>query len=185
MRTTTLVTEDSGSQVVWLSELKAALGIVDDSQDERLMMELDAAISWVGDYCRRPVRRGSYRTLMDNWDRIEGLLGIRIMGYVSAVTSVEYRTSSSTYATIATSVYQSQLGQHSALVIEAPNQSWPGLGEWMDNVRVTYSAGWLHSDVPHSIRTAVTLKVAHQLDIDEDSLVAVERMLEAWRLPPW
>lgn len=185
LRAQTLVSEDSGAQVVTLAQAKDHLCIVVDDQDDRIWREVDAAISASEDFLRRPLRRGSYQKLLDRWEIISGRYAIRLLGYVSAVTSIEYRDSNGTYQTIASSVYESLIDEHSTLIREAPNQSWPELQEYVDNVRVTASIGWLQSDVPFAVQQGALMMLSYIHDSDDSAKMAAHSLLAPWRLSPW
>jgi len=178
--------ETDAAQVVTLREAKAHLRITLDAEDDRTMVELDAAISWAADYMRRPVRRTQYTLSMPTWDRLRNnRAGVHLRGYVASVDSIEYTDSAGTLQTIASSVYEVKTGTHHAEVRELPNQSWPGLNEYMEAVKVTYTAGYTQADVPFPIKQAILLKLEHIHDDSAAALSSAESLCMAWILPPW
>lgn len=185
MKALTLVSETDVAQVVTLHEAKEHLRITLDAEDDRTFIELDAAISQAEDFTRRPIRRAQYRFSTDQWRLVEGVNAIRLNGFVSAVDSIEYRDSNGTLQTIATSVYDTLIGQHSTLIREAPNQSWPELAEYMENIRVTFTAGWSHTDVPYQVKLGVLMFLLWVHDADSAARETAEQILAPWRLPPW
>ena len=199
-RTITQLSVVDAAQVVTLVEAKSHLRLTDDYDDDRIVGEIDAAISWSEDITSRAIRRVQYLLSTDGFQRIDNRASIRLQGYVSSVDSIKYRNSAGTLQTIATTVYQTLKGQHSTLIREAQNQSWPPLEYFMDALQVTFTAGWIASDVPHQIRQAILLKLGslHFVrapgDNTDDHNTAIGRLgvegaaqalLNPWKLPVW
>lgn len=198
-RTLTPVAEGSGAQVVTLDEAKAHLRLTHDTEDDTIMAEIDAAISWAEDFAVRPIRRSQYLLTLDDFQMIEHRQSIRILGYVYSVDSVQYRDSNGTLQTIdgpsaspGPAVYEVLKGQHSTLIGVASGQSWPALHTYMDAIRVTFTAGWIATDVPYQIRQAILLKLGslHRRrapgdDADGGIDAAAQALLLPWKLPVW
>jgi hypothetical protein len=62
----------------------------------------------------------------------------------------------------------------------------------MDALQVTFTAGWISSDVPYQIRQAILLKLGsihfrRGPGDDEDGGIdgAAEALLKSWKLPVW
>ena len=191
-RTITPVAEIDSEQVVTLDDGKSHLRLTADEEDDRIVGEIDAAVSWAEDFTARAIRRSQYLLSMEAFQLIEHRASIRIQGYVSAVNSIQYRDSNGTLQTVATSVYQTLKGQHSTMIREAINQSWPALHQFMDAVQVTFTAGWIASDVPYQVRQAILLKLGSLHfrrgpgdDADGGIDNAAEALLKPWKLPVW
>lgn len=184
-RTVTLVEVGDDAPVVSLEAAKQHLRIIDDDADDLIFSEIDAAISWAEDQTARPIRRAEYLMTLESFQYIDGWPSIRIQGYVHAVDSIQYRNSAGTLQTIATSVYEVLKGQHSTMIREATNQAWPALHHYMDAVRVTFTAGWIDTDVPHPIRQAILLKISAIHDAEDGPEKAALSLLAPWKLPVW
>lgn len=191
-RTITLVTVPDAAQVVNLEQAKAHLRITEDDSDDQIEAEVEAAISWAEDFTARPIRRAQYLLSMECFQLIDRRWSIRIQGYVKTVDSIKYRDSTGTLQTVATSVYQALIGQHSTVIREAPNQSWPELQEYIDALQVTFTAGWIATDVPLPVKQAILLKLGSLHfrrgpgDEPDDGIdAAAEALLKPWKLPVW
>jgi uncharacterized phiE125 gp8 family phage protein len=197
-RTITPISEVDAAQVVTLEEAKDHLRLTGDDQLDRIAGEIDSAISWAEDLTARAIRRSQYLLSMETFQVIDHRQSIRIQGFVSSVDSIKYKDSSGTLQTVSTSVYQTLKGQHSTMIREAANQSWPALHQFMDALQVTFTAGWVSSDVPFQIRQAILLKLGsfHFVrapgDSDDANIVigrgvdiAAQALLKPWQLPVW
>lgn len=191
-RVLTVVSEVDAAQVVTLKEGKAHLRLTLDDEDERVMAEIDAAISWAEDFTARAIRRSQYLLSLETFQSIDHRASIRLQGYVSSVDSVKVKDSGGTLQTVATSVYQTLKGQHSTVIREAPNQSWPSLYHYLDAIQVTFTAGWIATDVPFQVRQAILLKLGSLHfrrgpgdEADGGIDAAAEALLKPWKLPVW
>jgi uncharacterized phiE125 gp8 family phage protein len=197
-RTITLVSVPDAAQVVTLEKAKAHLRVMDDDSDEQIVGEVEAAISWAEDFTARPIRRAQYLLSTDGFQMIDRRWSVRIQGSVSSIDSIQYRDSSGNLQTVDSSVYQTLIGQHSTLIREAPNKSWPELNEYLDALRVTFTAGWTDTDVPLAVRQAILLMVGKfhftraPGDPDEANTaigrgveIAAKNLLGPWKLPVW
>lgn len=191
-RTITPISEVDAAQVVTLEEAKDHLRLTGNDELDRIIGEVDAAISWAEDFTARAIRRSQYLLSMETFQIVDHRQSIRIQGFVPSVDSIKYRDSSGSLQTVATSVYQTLKGQHSTMIREAANQSWPALHQFMDALQVTFTAGWISSDVPYQIRQAILLKLGsihfrRGPGDDEDGGIdgAAEALLKSWKLPVW
>ncbi len=198
-RALTPVAEGSDAQVVTLEEAKSHLRLTHDDEDDRIMAEVDAAIGWAEDYTARPIRRSQYLLTLDDFQTIDYRQSIRLQGFVYSVDTIQYRDANGTLQTIdgpsaspGPAVYEVLKGQHSTLICEATGQSWPALNEYMDAIRVTFTAGWIATDVPYQIRQSILLKLGslhwrRAPGDDDDGGIdnAAQTLLSPWKLPVW
>jgi len=198
-RVLTKVADVDGLQVVTFDEAKTHIKIGDADDDTFLQTYIDAAIDWAEDYTRRPIRYAQYLLKTEGFQTVDRQLCIRLQGTVASVDSVRYRNSSGVLTTIdgpaaspGPAIYEALAGQHSTVIRAAVNQSWPALQQYMDNLQVTFTAGWTGETVPAAIRHAILLKTAAGDALrapgdDDDAQVdrAARRLLDPWVLPVW
>lgn len=141
---------------VTLTEAKAHLRVVDDSEDTLIAMLITAAREHCEDVARRTFVTQTYALTLDNWP--DKPLALPLPP-VAGITSIVYTDDNGNVATLATSVYVLDGGK----LFVAPNQSWPSTSlRQYAGVKVTYTAGYGDAaDVPSKYKQAVLLTLGH------------------------
>lgn len=172
---------------VTLEEVKAALNVTHNDDDERLKAEINAAVAhyegWSGILGGVVLAAQSWR---QDFDEIREKMGIPLRP-VRSVTTVEWRDKAGTVSTIAKENY--------TLVTDAGGRSYVRFNDAYDlpfylnevaGASITYAAGY--ETVPQDIKSAIIFRV--QLHYDEaassdgQNLERIERDLIAKYRPP-
>jgi uncharacterized phiE125 gp8 family phage protein len=164
---TVLITPAS-SLIVSVADIKEYLRVDSDAEDDLIETFIQAATQLAEKFTRRQFLAATYETVLD------GFCNEIILDHspVSAVTSIKYDSSSySQDATLATSVYQVELGHEPARITLRDGQLWPETFKKKAAVRIRYTSGY--TTVPKPLIQAVKLIVADWYEKREDS----QRML--------
>lgn len=144
-----------------LTEAKAQLGILDNSEDARITGLIIAAREYAENYTglvltARPVTQ-TFDTF-GNWLDID-------RGPVRAITSVTYYDADGEVQTLEESGYTARLGRTPVRIVPSVGSSWPQT-QWAPGVvEVTYDAGYaLPEQVPQAIKQAMLLMIRHWFD---------------------
>lgn len=143
---------------VSLDELKSRLRIAGNEFDSELMMYLDAAT----DYCQEyQWAQFCTATFVERYDRFPCRFEL-MRNPVSSVSSITYVDSGSTVITLtADTDYTVDIYSKPCRIVPAYTKSWPATRGHINDVVVTYVAGYgTNEDVPDEIRQAIIIKVS-------------------------
>tara|TARA_Y100001963_G_scaffold88510_1_gene122293 strand:- start:1593 stop:2168 length:576 start_codon:yes stop_codon:yes gene_type:complete len=115
---------------------------------------------------------------------------------LSSVSSIQYVDEDGATQTLAASVYTVDADSNPGRVVIAYGQDWPNLRDQINNVTITFVAGYgtAVTDVPEPIRQAIRLLVAHYYETREPYIIgtsaspvpfAVESLLWQYKVPSY
>ena len=163
---------------VSLDELKARLRILGSEEDTLLMGYLSAAV----DYCQEyQWAQFCTATFVERFDCFPSCFHPQRSPLIS-VTSLTYvDTGQQTQTLTANTNYTVDSYSKPARIVPAYNYSWPATFGHINNVTLTYTAGYgSPSDVPEEIRHAILLKAAQQYgDCEGASIEAMDRVIHS------
>lgn len=185
-----------------LEAAKQHLRITSDDDDDSIMREIQAATAWAEDETHRILDSRTLKLYLCEFPYDD----IVLRGAISSVSSIQYRDFSGNLLTVAgpndspasSAIYSVLIGQHSTVISQTPNYSWPGTGEYEDAVQITYVEGFTYSTVPLQIMQAILLKlgwfhsIRDALDADDTNTaigrgvdIAASNLLKPWKVPIW
>ena len=127
-------TNDSASEPVTLSELKAQVRVSGTEHDNHLALILEAA--------RRAWEQDTGKVLINQTYTLDipGLVELRFREYpVASVTSVKYYDSSNVQQTLSTDIYELDAAENSLRL--KPDQIWPTTYSRYDGIEIIYVVG--------------------------------------------
>lgn len=179
------------TEPVSVEDAKAQERIDGSAQDDLVAKMIAAARGEAERVTGRSLITQTLKLYMDGWP-CEGVIRLP-RGPVSEVSSVQYRDAEGTMQTLASSSYQVSLSGDVARIAPAYGTSWPSLRGTLDDVVVTYTAGYGDAeDVEPSIVAAVRMIFGALWANREDFVtgtiatplpVASARLLGKYRLP--
>lgn len=141
-----------------LDELKARLRITHSDSDAELRRYIEAATEYAQEY-----QWAQYctATFVERFDRFPNEFMLQ-RNPVQSVTSVAYVDSgAATQTLVANTDYTVDTYRKPCRIVRAYNTTWPSTLGHINDVTVTYVAGYgSPSDIPEEIRTAVLLKAS-------------------------
>lgn len=163
---------------VGLDELKAALKISHGDMDATLLGYLSAAV----DYCQE-YQWAQYctATFVERFDRFPCYFTPQRCPLISVTSLVYNDTANQSQTLTANTHYTVDAYSKPARIVPAYNYTWPATYGHINDVTLTYTAGYgAPSDVPDEIKHAVLLKAAQQYgDCDANSMAAMDRAIHA------
>lgn len=179
-----------------LNRIKTALRISHDEFDAMIVDQLlPASLEWVEGATKRSVVARAHRWVVDRFP-------LRAMtlprGKTQSVASITY-SSNGTPTTLTgpstspqgTDWQESLRGDRGALLMPQQSENWPSADtDVPEPVLITFTAGWLDSEVPQDIITAMLLYIGEHLDILSPADLGQytdtdykEMVASHWRLP--
>jgi uncharacterized phiE125 gp8 family phage protein len=132
-----------------------------DAPEETLWMA--AAITTARQYCEAYTKRqlitGTWSLYLDQFPCDEIQLRVNP---VSSVTSVVYNDASGNSQTLSSTLYRKDIVSEPSRIVPAYGQSWPATRGQINDVCVTFVAGYgVASSVPRQFKHAILMLVAH------------------------
>ena len=172
---------------VSLPEFKARLKITHDDMNAELLRYIEAATEYAQEYQWAQFCTATY---VERFDRFPGVFCLR-RNPVQSVSSLAYvDTGGDSQTLVANTDYTVDIYAKPARIVTAYNKSWPATRGHINDVTVTYVAGYgSPADIPEEIRTAILLK-AEMLngDCDRDANVmtnAIHALLDKRTFRGW
>jgi hypothetical protein len=183
---------------VSLQDVKDQLRILDDQFDPLLYdIHIPAAVNWAEGFMHRNIVSRSSTWVIQDFPR--GIdESIRLpLGKTQSVTSVAYTQNNSVTTLTGPSSgspegtgYREDLTGDSGGVLYPPyNETWPSVDtDAPQPIVITFSAGWLASEIPGQIKHAIYMYCADAIDVvggadaTKANLAAKETLLSSWRL---
>lgn len=160
---------------VSLSLLKSQLRIDHEEFDVLLSsIHMPAAVSWAEGFMHRSILAKTHRLVLEDFPRGRDQ-SIRLpRGKTQSVTSIAYVSNNATTtlrgptsgSPIGTDYREDLASNSGGVLYPAYNATWPSVDT--DNpspVLITFSAGWLQSEVPGDIKNALTMYCSDALEI--------------------
>lgn len=162
-----------GSWPVTVAEAKVQLRVDSDLTVDDTLLEglIGTATEWCQDYQTRKYLTQTCVDYLDSWPALPGRHG-RWWSSSGAlrprwsplvlVASIQYLDTGGTWQTLAPGRYQVDAARNPGRILPAYNCSWPDLRGDPNGIILTYTAGYgTAANVPHGIRSAILLLVAH------------------------
>lgn len=182
--------------------VKLHCAIDDDRFDAILPTWIRAAVEWAEGAMHRTVFSRSHTWVLKDFPR-DGLEGIRLpRGKTRSVESVSYVSGGQTYtltgpssgSPAGTGYQESLIGDDGGWIIPPRGTSWPSVDcDAPAPVTISFTAGWIASEVPSDIIHAIMFAVADCVDVrgtpdlnaHGGSLDAREALVSPYRLVRW
>ncbi len=166
---TITVTVQPTTGPVSLDEAKTHLRVIGNENDTYITSIITAARDYVENFTRLSINTKTIEYTLDRFpdDGYWVQTGeIRLPSApVQSVTSVGYTNSSGSTATMASTDYIVDVVSVPARITPKKDGEWPDIYNTINNVKVTYTAGYAAStDIPQAIRHANLLMISHFYD---------------------
>jgi uncharacterized phiE125 gp8 family phage protein len=163
---------------VCLDELKDRLKITNSEQDSLLLGYLNASVEYCQEYQWAQYCTATY---VERFDRFPSVFMVQRNPLI-AVTSLAYvDTSQQSQTLTVTTNYTVDAYSKPGRIVPAYNYTWPATHGHINNVTLTYTAGYGDAeDVPDEIKQAILLKAAQQYgDCEGSSVDAMDRAIHS------
>lgn len=156
------------TEPVSLAEAKVHLKIesTDTTEDDLITNLIKAAREQAEEYTRRAFISQTWELQMDAFDKEAYDLE---KTPVQSITSVKYYDVNGTEQTLASTYYELDTASQPNRIVQAYNQSWPGVRGHTNDIKIRFVAGY--TTVPASIKSAILLIVGHLYEHREDVVV--------------
>lgn len=158
-----------------LDELKMRLKITSNDQDSLLQSYLEAATEYCQEY-----QWAQYctATFVERFDSFPCYFVPQRTPLIS-VTSIVYNDTSNTSQTYSSGNYTVDSYSKPARIVPAYNTTWPTTYGHVNDVTLTYTAGYgTPADVPEEIRHAILLKAAQAYgDCEGNSIQTIDKVI--------
>ena len=177
----------TAENILSLTDLKGYLRVDHTAEDTYIQNLRQSAINWVEDYCS--IKLGSYT----GKGYLDYFASSSIpVGPVTALSSVEYKGTSDSYATLGTGQYYYDLDSEPARI---RFHNTPSLYEYaLARIRINFTVGYAEASVPAPILQAMRMLVAHWYEsrmavvssgaIPRSLQLGVEALLSTYRIVP-
>ena len=147
--------------IVLLSDVKKHLYVDTNDDDAMIQRFIGMAERYVGHWTQRALDPTEYKFYLDDFpsrssrsghnhhDSIDGITVnaggmMRLpVSPVRSIVSIQYNDTDGAQQTLATSVYQSDIVSEPTRILPKPSQSWPATDQTLNNVIVTFNAGYV------------------------------------------
>jgi uncharacterized phiE125 gp8 family phage protein len=158
---------------VSLAEMKLHLRIETSvtADDDLITSLITAATRWAEDF---QGRKFVTQTVVEKYDRFPGTAGTIYLPYppLISITSIVYVDTAGDNQTIDSALYTVDATNEPGRVVPAYSKIWPTTRGHINDVTITYSAGYGNaSAVPDTVKAAIKLMVGHWYENREEVIV--------------
>lgn len=157
-------------RAVDLNSFKVHAGYEDDDQDTLISEYIDAATDYAEEYQNRCWRLSTWQATYDSFP-CDGVFYLPRPPLV-AVSSIAYRDTAGDSQTFSASYYVVDAISEPGRIGLAIGYSWPPIGEMLNAVTVTYTAGYSTvADIPARTRQAIRMLASHWFEQREPIVI--------------